>query len=202
VGAHLVEFGVSEDRIVELDWWEHASFGNLTVWATPARHFSGRSLTDRNETLWASWSFIGPVHRVFFSGDTGMHKDFAEIGRRLGPFDATLMESGAYDSLWADVHMGPEQAIWAHQLLNGKFFFPVHWGTFNLAMHSWVEPVERLIVAAERAGVRLAIPRPGESIEPSLYKGFERWWPTVPWRTAEESPVRSTGLEGNWVQTE
>jgi L-ascorbate metabolism protein UlaG (beta-lactamase superfamily) len=194
VGAHLEGFGVAPERITELDWWQHATVGQLEVWATPARHFSGRHLWDRDATLWASYSIVGPKHRVFFSGDTGMHKDFAEIGRRLGPFDATLMETGAYDAMWADVHMGPEQAVWAHQLVQGKFFFPVHWGTFNLALHSWVEPVERMQVAALKAGVAFAVPRPGESIEPAKAAPLTPWWPKVPWRTAEESPVRSTGM--------
>ena len=197
VGAHLEYWGVSAERIVELDWWEKRKLGDVEVVATPSRHFSGRGFTDRDRTLWASWSLLGPKHRAFFSGDTGMFPGFEEIGRRLGPFDATMLEVGAYNQLWSDVHLGPEQAAQAHQVLRGKVLFPVHWGTFNLAVHAWTEPVERLLVAAKKAGIRTTIPRPGQSIEPAALPELERWWPEIPWQTAQQEPVVSTGL-GGW----
>jgi L-ascorbate metabolism protein UlaG (beta-lactamase superfamily) len=195
VGAHLEHWGVPADRIVELDWWEEARAGDIRLVATPARHFSGRGLTDASATLWAGWAMIGAAHRVFFSGDTGMFPGFVEIGARLGPFDATMIEVGAYDAMWADVHLGPEQAVRAHQDVRGRFMFPVHWGTFDLAIHPWTEPVERLMAAAARAKVPIAVPKPGESVEPASYGEVARWWPPIPWRTADEAPVRSSGLE-------
>lgn len=195
VGAHLERWGVASERIVELDWWQQSSVGGLRLVATPARHFSGRGLNDRNETLWSSWAIIGPRHRVFFSGDTGMTPEFAEIGTRLGPFDATMIESGAYNALWTDVHLGPEQAVLVHELVGGKLMLPIHWGTFNLALHSWTEPAERLVVAARRHGINLAIPRPGESVEPAAPPALARWWPEVPWQTAEQAPIVSSGVQ-------
>src|SRR5690606_13807740 len=72
VGAHLAYWGVPEERIVELDWWGEARFGDLTIVCTPARHASGRQIFDQNATLWAGYALRGPTHRVFFSGDTGM----------------------------------------------------------------------------------------------------------------------------------
>ncbi|MGB5704536.1 MAG: MBL fold metallo-hydrolase, partial [Polyangiales bacterium] len=134
VGAHLEHFGVSPDRIVERDWWGEVQVGELTLIATPARHASGRSLTfsDQDKTLWSGWAIQGPKHRVYYSGDTAMFPELEEIGTRLGPFDATMIETGAYNPLWVDVHMGPEQAIVAHELVRGKLFMPVHWGTFDL----------------------------------------------------------------------
>lgn len=194
VGAHLESWGVPAHRIEELDWWDERRVGPLRLVATPARHFSGRSLTDRDATLWAGWAIVGPRHRVFFSGDTGMFPGFAEIGRRLGPFDVCLVESGAYDAMWADVHVGPEQAIDAHRALRGDVFFPVHWGTFDLSLHSWTEPIERLRVAARRAGVKLVSPRPGEPVDPASPPPVRAWWPSVPWRTASQAPVVSSGL--------
>jgi L-ascorbate metabolism protein UlaG (beta-lactamase superfamily) len=197
VGAHLERWGVSAARIVELDWWGETTIGALTVTATPARHFSGRSLVmrDRDATLWAGWAIRGAEHRVYYSGDTAMFPEFSEIGSRLGPFDASLIEVGAYDALWADVHLGPEQAIEAHRLVRGGVLIPVHWGTFDLALHPWTEPVERLRVAASRAGTRLEIPRPGQTVAPTTPTPVAPWWPAVPWRTAEMAPVISTGLE-------
>jgi L-ascorbate metabolism protein UlaG (beta-lactamase superfamily) len=197
VGGHLEEWGIEADRFDELDWWEEIRVGELTLVATPARHFSGRSLVmaDRNQTLWAGWAAIGPEHRVYYSGDTAMFPGFAEIGERLGPFDVTMIEIGAYNAAWRDVHIGPEQAVEAHRMLRGKVMLPVHWGTFDLALHSWTEPAERVLVAARAAGVDLALPLPGESVVPSATATPSRWWPELPWQTAEEAPLISSGLE-------
>jgi L-ascorbate metabolism protein UlaG (beta-lactamase superfamily) len=195
VGAHLRAWGVAERDVTELDWWEAAQVRGLRVTATPARHFSGRGLGDANRTLWAGWAFAGPAHRVFYSGDTALHDEFAEIGRRLGPFDLTMIESGAYSALWADVHLGPEQAVLAHRLVRGDVMLPVHWGLFDLALHGWTEPMERVLAAAAQAGVRVATPQPGGMVEPAAVGTPRRWWPAVPWQDAAEAPVRSTGVE-------
>ncbi len=189
VGAHLERWKVPASRIVELDWWQSHTVGKLKLVATPARHGSGRSLTDRNATLWASWSMVGPKHRVFFSGDGGYSPSFAEIGKKYGPFDVTLMESGAYNTAWSDFHLGPEQSVKAHSDLRGKVMIPIHWGTFVLAPHGWTEPAERLRVAARNAGATLAIPRPGDQVEPASPPALTRWWPENPWLTAKQSPV-------------
>ena len=199
VGAHLESWGVAPERIVELDWWEAHEVAGLRLVATPSRHFSGRGLTNRNETLWASWAIVGPEHRVFFSGDTGMHSDFEEIGERLGPFDVTMHEVGAYNTWWRNVHLGPEQAVDAHVRLQGRLFLPVHWGTFNLALHGWTEPPERLLVEAARRGVTMSIPKPGETIDSAQPRLAEQWWPELPWQTAEQAPVVATELP--WLAT-
>src|SRR5215211_6708114 len=166
VGAHLERWGVAPERITELDWAESTTVGPLTLTATPARHFSGRGLSDRNHTLWASWSVTGPAHRVFHSGDTGPFPGFAAIGAAHGPFDLTLVKIGAYGETWPDIHLTPEQAVDAHAKLRGGTLLPIHWGTFNLAFHAWDEPAERVVTAAIAHGVRLVMPAPGESIEP------------------------------------
>ena len=178
VGAHLEKWGVAAERITELDWSESATVGPLTFTATPARHFSGRGLTDRNHTLWASWSVAGPRHRVFHSGDTGPFPGFASIGAAHGPFDLTLVKIGAYGETWPDIHLTPEQAVDAHAKLRGTLLLPIHWGTFNLAFHAWDEPAER-VVAAAGAGTRLVMPRPGESVEPATARPVEPWWRAV-----------------------
>ena len=151
-------------------------------------------MTDRMQTLWAGWALIGPQHRIYYSGDTAMFPGFHEIGQRLGPFDATMIESGAYNQLWRDVHVGPEQAVQAHVMVGGQVMIPVHWGTFDLALHSWTEPVERVLIAAQRYGVTVATPQPGQSIEPASVPPPTRWWPAIQWETAEEAPVVSSNL--------
>jgi L-ascorbate metabolism protein UlaG (beta-lactamase superfamily) len=193
VGAHLEYWGIASKRIVELDWWQETELGTLRLVATPARHFSGRGLGS-DKTLWSGWAMIGAERRAYYSGDTAMFEGFAQIGERLGPFDATMIESGAYDAMWADVHLGPEQAVAAHRAVRGGVLFPVHWGTFDLALHTWVEPMERLLVAARSANVTAVTPKPGQSIDPLAPPQPEHWWPKVPWKTALEAPVVSSGL--------
>ena len=194
IGADLEYWGIPRDQIVELEWWQTARIGRLIITATPARHFSGRSLVmaDKNETLWAGFAIQGPRHRVYYSGDTGMFEEFEEIGEQLGPFDAALMEMGAYNEMWADLHLGPEQAVQAFLQVKGGLLIPVHWGTFDLALHAWTEPAERLLAAAEGRDIPLAIPQPGQSVEPSKPPTLARWWPRLPWQTAEEHPVVSS----------
>jgi L-ascorbate metabolism protein UlaG (beta-lactamase superfamily) len=175
VGAHLRGWGVPEHRIVELDWNQRAQVDELTLICTPARHFSGRFLT-RNTTLWASWVVIGPAHRAYFGGDTGYTNSFAQIGADHGPFDVTLMPVGAYNKVWPDIHMNPEEAVKAHQDVNGRLLVPIHWCTFRLAPHPWAEPIERLLAAADAAHVQVAVPKPGERVDPAATAELEPWW--------------------------
>ncbi len=179
VGAHLERWGVPASRIVELDWWESTRVGALTIAAGSARHFSGRGLTNGNRTLWASWSIIGPTHRVFHSGDTGAFDGIADNGTRYGPFDVALIKIGAYGDTWPDIHLTPEQAVRACTLVQGKLLLPIHWGTFNLAFHDWSEPAERVVAAAAAAGVPLVMPRVGESVEPASPPTVDPWWRRV-----------------------
>ena len=113
VGAHLEAWGVPPERITELDWWQtHTVPGTgLEISAAPSQHFSGRGLKDRNATLWASMVIASPRHRVFFSGDTGLTTEYADIARRLGPFDLVMLEVGAFHPSWGDIHLGPANAL-------------------------------------------------------------------------------------------
>lgn len=194
VAAHLEYWGVPKSKIDELDWWAQTQVGALTIVCTPSRHASGRTLFDQNDTLWASYAILGPTHRVWFSGDTGLFPAMREIGERFGPFDLTMIEAGAYGAAWPDWHLGPEQAVTAHQMVRGRVMLPVHWGLFDLAYHGWTEPIERVLVAADANGVELLTPRPGQSIEPSAPPVRERWWPDVAWRTGAEDPIVATKM--------
>jgi len=178
IGAHLRAWGIPEHRIVELDWNQSAQVDELTVVCMPARHFSGRFFS-RNNTLWASWALIGPSHRAYFGGDTGYTKSFAQIGADHGPFDVTLLPIGAYNTAWPDIHMNPEEAVRAHQDVTDSgsgLLVPIHWGTFRLAPHPWAEPVERVLAAAEPEHVQVAVPLPGQRIDPAGPLRFNPWW--------------------------
>ncbi|KQR81608.1 hydrolase [Burkholderia sp. Leaf177] len=188
VGDRLIEWGIDASKIQQFDWWQNAEIDGLTFTATPGQHFSGRSLFDGNSTLWASWVIVDDNLRLFFSGDTGYFDGFKTIGERLGPFDVTMLETGAYDAQWPYVHMQPEETIQAHVDLRGRWLVPVHNGTFDLAMHRWQEPYERAAALAATRGIPLATPRMGERLDLSEPHAGERWWRD----TAEAAHVSAT----------
>jgi len=176
-GDLLADWGVLRDNIVELDWWQEYSLDQkLMVVATPAQHFSGRGITDRNKTLWASWVIKTPSHNLFFSGDSGYFSGFKQIGDKYGPFDMTFIECGAYGEGWPKVHMLPEQTIQAHLDLKGNILHPIHWGTFNLALHPWYEPMVRLTAAANQNNVKIATPVVGDTTVYDMKIPAARWW--------------------------
>ncbi|HEY0708310.1 MAG TPA: MBL fold metallo-hydrolase [Polyangia bacterium] len=179
VGAHLQAWGVRPERITELDWWESTTIGGLTFTAGPSQHFSGRSIGARNPTLWSSFTITGSRHRVFFSGDTGLTPEYEEIRARLGPFDLVMLEVGAFHPAWGDIHLGPENALAAHALLGGGTLLPVHWGTFNLAIHAWDEPAETILELGTKRGTPLVMPRLGEAFEPARRGLVDPWWRAV-----------------------
>jgi len=197
VGAHLERWGVSSDRLRELDWNESTEVAGLRLTATPARHFCGRGLRNQQHTLWASWVVAGPEHRIYHSGDTGYFAGFKNIGAEHGPFDVTMIQIGAYSEYWPknhtgavpdpgpwpDIHMTPDEGVRAQlDLHQGKphgVMLPIHWGTFNLAPHPWHEPAERTLHAGHKAGQAVATPRPGEPFEPSAMDPAHPWWREV-----------------------
>jgi L-ascorbate metabolism protein UlaG (beta-lactamase superfamily) len=181
VGAHLERWGVPPERIFELDWWESYRLPrtDLLVTAAPSQHFSGRGLKDRNATLWSSMAIRSGKQAVFFSGDTGLTTEYGHIGERLGPFDLVMIEVGAFHPSWGDIHLGPENALEAHRLLGSGVFLPIHWGTFNLALHAWDQPAEFLYEAGLRRDLHLLMPRLGEPVEPEHQFALTPWWRSV-----------------------
>ncbi len=176
VAARLEGWGVPLANIVELDWGEQGAHAGLTLTAAPSRHFSGRGALDRDGTLWASWIIRGSQHRVFFGGDSGYFDGFKTIGEEHGPFDVTMLECGAYSKYWPAIHMMPEQTAAAHRDLRGKLLLPIHWGKFNLSLHGWTEPVDRLLDAAKQNGATVITPRVGEVVLPGEVAPTKRWW--------------------------
>ena len=177
VSAHLKRWGVDPQKIIELDWWEGAKLGErVELTAAPARHFSGRGLNDRNKTLWASWIIKGANERIYFSGDSGYGDHFKEIGDKYGPFDLAFLECGAYNEAWALVHLMPEQTAQAFQDLNAKILLPIHWAQFNLSLHPWREPIERLSKAMDETGGALTTPQIGEKFVLGGSSPNTAWW--------------------------
>jgi L-ascorbate metabolism protein UlaG (beta-lactamase superfamily) len=190
VGAHLESWGITETRITELDWWESTPIagGRARVSAAPSQHFSGRAPGMRNSTAWSSFMLRGERHAFFFSGDTGLTSEYSSIRDKLGPFDLVALEVGAFHPAWGDIHLGPENALKACELLGGARFLPVHWGTFNLAMHDWDEPAEMLLKLGGH--VPLLMPQLGAAIEPSREGAPTPWW-----RTPSKAPTTEPEAE-------
>lgn len=176
VGAHLERWGVAKEKIVELDWWQQIQLGDVTIVATPVRHFSGRTPNDRFKTLFASWVILGPNERVFFGADSGYFDGFKRIGEKYGPFDITMLECGAYSRFWPDLHMTPEETARAHQDLHGEILMPIHWAKFDLSLHAWNEPIERLLKAAMSLNITVTTPMVGERFIPSKTIPRNTWW--------------------------
>ena len=132
----------------------------------------------------------GPRHSVFFSGDTGLTQEYTAIKDKLGPFDLIMLEVGAWHPAWGDIHLGPENALQAHALLGGGAFLPVHWGTFNLAIHAWDEPAELLMKLAPTSAP-LIMPRLGQVIEPGHVQSIDAWWREVKETEEETAPLEA-----------
>ena len=176
VGAHLEYWGIERDKIIELDWWDKTKFKGLILTCAPAQHFSGRGLINRNTTLWASWVIKGDQQNIYFGGDSGYSKHYKEIGKRLGPFDISFLENGAYNLDWKSVHQLPEEGVQASLDLKSKIMVPVHWGMFDLALHSWYEPIQRVSSEAEKKGVVIIAPKLGQLISTKFEYKQESWW--------------------------
>jgi N-acyl-phosphatidylethanolamine-hydrolysing phospholipase D len=149
-------------HVTELDWWNDARIAGATVACTPARHFSARTPLDRNRTLWCGFAVSTPAGRFFYAGDTGIHPEFAEIGRRYGPFDLCALPIGAYEPRWfmRPVHLDPDEAVTAfrtlhahHGMAHHAAFVAVHWGTFRLTDEPILDPPRRAQAAWEREGL-------------------------------------------------
>lgn len=177
VGPLLKKWGVPEEKIVEMNWWDEVEpVEGLRIAATPSQHFSGRGVFDKNKSLWASWVIQSADNRVFFSGDSGYFDGFKEIGRKYGPFDVAFLECGAYNERWSAVHMMPEETVQAFLDLKGKMLQPIHWATYNLAFHAWYEPIERLTSEAWNRGAPVSSPIIGQVVDYQKDTTANLWW--------------------------
>lgn len=176
VGDILVDWGVPTSKVKQLDWWQELEIVGVRLAATPARHFSGRGLLNKNKTQWASWVFLSGDQRVFFSGDSGYFNGFKKIGEKYGPFDLTLLETGAYNVNWPEVHMHPEESIQAHIDLQGEKLLPIHNGTFDLSMHSWYEPFDRIVALGREQSITVFTPMIGEAVNEQSTAVGMIWW--------------------------
>jgi N-acyl-phosphatidylethanolamine-hydrolysing phospholipase D len=153
IKAWLERLGV--EHAVELDWWEKHVHAGVEFHFTPAQHWSGRALHDRNKTLWGAWAIIGEDFHWFFSGDTGYSQDFSDTRRYFayrqtatqgGGFDVALIAVGACLPRWfmQMQHVDLDEAVQIHLDLSAKCSVGVHWGTFALADDPLDQPLHEL----------------------------------------------------------
>ena len=172
----LVPLGVADllrdsgiGPVDELDWWDARELNGLSIHCVPARHWSGRTLTDDSATLWAGWVVRGASRRFYFAGDSGYFPGFTEIGRRFGPFGLAALPIGAYDppAMMRAVHLDPEEALQAGLDVGAERLLGIHYGTFDLTDEPLDEPPRRFHAAAARLGVaaeRVWTPALGETL--------------------------------------
>ena len=133
-------------NVLGMNWWEDKIFKNIKFHSVPVQHWSKRSFTDTNKTLWCGWVIEKEDFRVFFCGDTGYSKDFADIQNKFKSMDLSLLPIGAYEPRWfmKDHHCNVDEAIQIHKDLKSKRSIGMHWGTFILTDEPMKEPLEKL----------------------------------------------------------
>jgi len=132
---------------IELDWWDTTDLSDqVSVTCVPVKHFSGRSLSDMDRTLWCGFVIQAPAGNIFFAGDTAMGTHFTQIKDRFGEFRLALLPIGAYLPGWFmhPVHLSPAEAVKVHQLLRPSVSVAIHFGTFALGDDGEVDPVRDL----------------------------------------------------------
>ena len=164
VGEHFEYWGYPVEKLVELDWWDVSEQSNgFRITATPARHFSGRSLF-MDKTLWASYVFESPKRTIWIGGDTGYGPHFAKIGQKFPGIDLAILENGQYDKNWADIHTQPEQLSKEMTELNAARYMTVHHSKLCLSNHPYFEPLENAKKAAKESGKPMLMPTIGEVV--------------------------------------
>lgn len=158
----LVPLGVEKtlqswgiEHVKAMDWWDTVKVRGSEITFVPARHWSARTLLDRNCTLWGGWVVKNSQLSFYFTGDTGYGNDFREIGKRLGPFDLSAIAIGAYQPRWfmKAQHIDPAEAVQIHKDVGSRQSLGVHWGTFELTDEPLDQPIGDLQKAKAAAGL-------------------------------------------------
>ncbi|SKD04755.1 L-ascorbate metabolism protein UlaG, beta-lactamase superfamily [Chitinophaga ginsengisegetis] len=176
VGYDLQRCVATGNNVTEMDWWETREIAkDITLTATPARHFSGRGI-KRGGSLWSSFVLEIFGYKIFIGGDSGYDTHFKAIGDKFGPFDLVILECGQYNDYWPFIHMNPEETVQAAIDLQARALLPVHWGKFVLAMHAWNDSPKRVTTAGAQRGLLVTTPRIGEPVTVGAHYPQEHWW--------------------------
>lgn len=177
VGEHFEYWKYDPKKIKELDWENTVNISNTAkITAVPARHFSGRGLTQ-NKTLWAGYVIQSSIGNIYISGDTGYDSHFLKIKEKYGPIDLAIMENGQYDNDWKYIHMLPEDLEKAVKDLGPKRLMTVHNSKYVLAKHTWKEPLDKIYEASKKDSIDLIMPKIGETVNlNNTDQKFDLWW--------------------------
>lgn len=162
MGVLLKKWGVPQERITELDWWQSTERNGIRYTALPARHDSSRTLTDHNQALWSSFVIEHSGEKFYFHGDSAQGSHFDKIAEKFNGFDIAFIENGQYSEHWPNNHLFPEQTARYAAQLAPKRFMPIHWGAYAMALHAWNEPLLQSIPLARSLGVNPLTPLMGQ----------------------------------------
>ena len=181
VDAHLLRWDFDKDKITTVDWDDEVTIDdNLKIYALESRHFSGRSFSNRNQSLWVAYLIEEKLedkdYKLFLSGDGGYSGRFKEFKERFGKIDFAAMESGQYNKEWALIHSSPEDVVMASQDMEVENLFPIHNSKFKLSNHTWDDPLKRLDKLTENTNLKLLTPMIGEKIYLHKENSFTKWW--------------------------
>ena len=163
------EFPSRYADVTGMDWYTRDTLGDLTLYFLPANHGSGRTLHERNQTLWGGWLFEWRGYRIYFAGDSGYSAVFKDIKSRVGTVDICLMPIASW--YWRHGHFTPEDALEAATDLECKVFIPWGWGTWIISMEHILVPPRRLQYAWDQ--------RPPDNMELRMLKMGETYWVDV-----------------------
>lgn len=180
VEKHLIRWGVDENKIHSMVWWDEVEINGLTITSTPGRHYTGRLPWQTNTTLWSGYVFQNEKYKSYYTGDTGYSDYFKEIYEKFGAMDFVMLENGQYDKSWEAIHLLPDQGIQAVKDLQAKWIVPVHWGTFSISYHAWDDPIRQITSLAQKENINVATPLIGEIVDYQNIQQFqEKWWENV-----------------------
>ena len=180
VEKHLLRWGIDENKIHVMNWWDEVKIDGLTIISTPGRHFTGRVPWRNNTTLWSGYVFKNNKYTTYFTGDTGYGNHFKEVYEKFGDIDLLMIEDGQYDKSWSNIHMLPKDGIQAMKDLHAKWTVPVHWGAFCICNHAWDDPIKQITTRSQKENLNVATPKIGEIVDYSHIETYqEHWWENV-----------------------
>lgn len=177
IDKDLEKFGIEKTKIKNMAWWEEVDINGLLIACTPTRHYSGRYILDKNDTLCSSWILKDENNTIFDSGDTGYYSHFKDINKKYGDITLAILDGSQYSEKWHDIHMFPEEAVQAAIDLNAKITLLDHYGAYSLSDHSWDDPINRFVISAKENNIEYITPLIGETVSIKDYKNYQNeWW--------------------------
>lgn len=177
VECYLIGWGIDENKISTVAWYDELEVEGISVVATPSQHFTGRNPLKSNSSWWCGFYFEDDYHNVYYSGDGGYYDIFKRINERFGDIDLALVECGQYGKGWPYIHMFPEQVAEAAKELNAKCYVPIHWGAYCICNNDWDDSIVRFSGLAEMMGINYATPKIGERVDyDAIDQYHEHWW--------------------------